>query len=262
MKRSVTTVLPVVALMAAAGWALSAFVDVSLVDQAGVRMELPAQLGHWTAHELRFCHNPECKREFRLDDLPAADAGCPACGSPLHTMTLEEYEQLPKDTEFRKAIYENAAGQAVQVSIVLTGRERESIHRPERCLVGQGFQLLGGGVERFTLPDGRPLDVMIWLTRRESTGVVGEQTGYYAYWFVGQGRETPRHLMRMFWLAWDRIVHSVAHRWAYISVAGWRNPDRDDYRQQLAEFIPELHRALVLEAPASLATRKPTSAPQ
>ncbi len=262
MKRSLATVLPVLALMALAGWALSSFIDVSLADQAGVRMELPAQLGAWTAHELRFCHNPDCKREWRLDDLPSADAPCPACSSPLHTMSLEEYEQLPKDTEFRKAIYESPGGQAVQVSIVLTGRERESIHRPERCLVGQGFHLVGGGIERFVLPDGRPLDVMIWQTRREAAGIAGEQTGYYAYWFVGQGRETPRHLMRMFWLAWDRVVHSVAHRWAYISVAGWRSPDRDDYRQQLAEFIPQLHQALVLELPPPAATRKPTSAPE
>lgn len=262
MKRPLATVLPVLALMGVAAWALSAFVDVSLVDQAGVRLELPARLGAWIAHELRFCHHRECKREFRLDELPTPSAPCPACGSTLHTMTLEEYEQLPKDTEFRKAIYENGAGESVQVSIVLTGRERESIHRPERCLVGQGFQLTGGEVEQFALPIGRPLKVMVWLTRRESTGVAGEQSGYYAYWFVGQGRETPWHLMRMFWLAWDRVVHSVAHRWAYISVAGWRNPERDDYRRQLGEIIPDLHRALVLNPRQLAATRKPTSGPE
>ncbi|MCX7818577.1 MAG: EpsI family protein [Kiritimatiellae bacterium] len=262
MKRQLLTVMPVLALMAAAAWALSAFVDVSLVDQPGVRMELPAELAGWTAHELRFCHNPECKREFRLDELGGRDAPCPVCGSRLHTMTLEEYEQLPKDTEFRKAIYQNSAGEAVQVSIVLTGRERESIHRPERCLVGQGFHIMGGGAERFQLADGRPLDVMVFLTRREAVGGAGEQTGYYAYWFVGQGRETPWHLLRMFWLAWDRVVHGVAHRWAYISVAGWRNPEREDYRRQLAALIPELHRALVLPAPSSTATRNPTSGPE
>ncbi len=267
MKRSAAAV-PVVVLMAVTAWALHAFVDVSLSDQAGVRMALPERLGRWTGRELRFCHNPECKREFHVDELPSRDAPCPACRGPLHTMTLEEYEQLPKDTQFVKAIYQNDLGESLQVSIVLSGRERESIHRPERCLVGQGFHLARGEVVAVPIP-GRPdLQVQVFLTQRKQEAFLdgGEVFGFYAFWFVGQGRETPRHLTRMFWLAWDRVVRGVAHRWAYIAVAGRRDPSSDSYLDRLKEFLPLLHPSLLptdgpsAAASASAATRNPTSA--
>jgi hypothetical protein len=241
-------VIPVLALLAAAGWALHSFVDVKLQDKPGVRMELPVHLGGWTGHELRFCHSKECRKEFRIEELAGDRTKCPACGSPLRNMTLEEYEQLPKDTEFIKSIYQSAAGESVYVSIVLTGRDRESIHRPERCLVGQGHTILSRNVREFPVEGRDPLQVMVFLNEKKVEGAQGAYGyySYYAYWFVGQGRETPDHYMRMFWLAWDRVVHSVAHRWAYIAVAGRREKDSAECESQLRDFLPLLHKALVL----------------
>ena len=166
----------------------------------------------------------------------------------MRNMTLEEYDQLPKDTEFIKSIYQNAAGESVYVSIVLTGRDRESIHRPERCLVGQGHTILSRNVREFPVEGRDPLRVMVFLNEKTVESGQGAYGffSYYAYWFVGQGRETPDHYMRMFWLAWDRVMHSVAHRWAYISVAGRREKDSDEYAKQLRDFLPLLHKALVL----------------
>lgn len=267
VKSRAAALAPVVALLAVTAWALAAFVDVALEERPGVRMDLPEKLGDWTGHQLRFCHNPQCKREYRTTDLPSPDSPCPACGGELHTMSVEEFEQLPRDTEFRKAIYQNPVGEMLQVSIVLSGRERESIHRPERCLIGQGFHLSSGGIVHVPVPGHTDLSVFVWLTERKIETPIEswEHTGFYAYWFVGQGRETPRHLMRMFWLAWDRVVHSVAHRWAYIAVAGRRTAGSDSYLDQLREFLPALHQWLVLppngtDADASAATRNPTSA--
>ena len=42
--------------------------------------------------------------------------------------------------------------------------------------------------------------------------------GLFGYWFIGGLRETPYHLMRLFWMSWDRLVHGRADRWAYVSV--------------------------------------------
>ena len=64
---------------------------------------------------------------------------------------------------------------------------------------------------------------------------------YYAYWFVGKDRETPFHLERMFWMAWDRIIHNVAHRWAYIAVAGDRSLSNDDHVEQVRGFIHDIY---------------------
>lgn len=273
MSRQVRAVLPVLVLLVAACWALSSYVDVTLQDRPGVRLKLPARLGGWTGHELRFCHEASCKKEHRVEDLGGDPTKCPACGAGLHAMTVEEYEQLPKDTEFIKAIYQNGAGESVYVSIVLTGRDRESIHRPERCLTGQGHTILSRDVRAFPMQGRDPLKAMVFTNERRIETAQGAYgyLSYYAYWFVGQNRETPDHYMRMFWLAWDRVVHSVAHRWAYISVSGRRDKDSDEYLRQLGDFLPLLHGAIVLrpgEEPApggadqSAATRNPVSAPR
>jgi hypothetical protein len=154
------------------------------------------------------------------------------------------------------------------VSIVLTGRDRESIHRPERCLTGQGHTILSRDVLEFPMQGRDPLKVMVFTNERKIETAHGAYgyLSYYAYWFVGQGRETPDHYMRMFWLAWDRVVHSVAHRWAYISVSGRRAKDSNEYLRQLGDFLPLLHTALVRPGPGasgqSAATRNPVSAPR
>jgi hypothetical protein len=70
--------------------------------------------------------------------------------------------------------------------------------------------------------------------------------GYYSYWFVGVGRETPSHWSRMFWLAWDRIVHSVAHQWAYVAISGTRSPGSDEHLEVLRNLVSELHGRIVL----------------
>lgn len=240
----------VVVLLVLAVLALQFTVNVKLVDQAGVRMELPAQLGDWHGVELRFCHNAACLKDFTVDRLMARDK-CPACGAELHTMSLAEYEQLPKDTEFIKGRYTNALKEEVMVSVVLSGRERESIHRPERCLVGQGNSIDKSSVVQVPVPGSAPFGVMVLETTRPLDVRSGKTTltGYYAYWFVGQGRETPYHVERMFWLGWDRIVHSVAHRWAYIAIAGRREADSSKFKEQIKSFAGLLYPQLKLAAP-------------
>ena len=244
--------LIVIALLALAAPALMFTVNVSILDQPGIRMVLPAQLGAWHGQELRFCHNTACLKEFILDRL--TDPGkCPACGAELHTMSLAEYEQLPRDTAFLKGRYTNAVNDEVIVSMVLSGRDRESIHRPERCLVGQGNSIDRSYVLEAPIAGRQPLGVMVLETTRPMDLHSGkrELLGYYAYWFAGQGRETPFHWKRMFWLGWDRIVHSVAHRWAYIALAGRRDSGRQ-FQEQLKSFIGELYPRLTLQGQPSV----------
>ena len=237
----------VLVLLVAAVLALTFSVDVNIVDQPGIRMVLPPQLGPWAGTELRFCHNTACSKEFTLSSLTQTNV-CPSCGAELHTMSLAEYEQLPKDTEFLKGKYTNAGGEEVFVSIVLSGRDRESIHRPERCLVGQGNSIEKNYVLEAPVAGRKPLGVMVLETVRPQNGRSGKHalTGYYAYWFAGQGRETPRHWERMFWLGWDRIVHSVAHKWAYIALAGRREPGSLQFQEQIKKFAGLLYPELTL----------------
>ncbi|MBC8205712.1 MAG: exosortase-associated EpsI family protein [Kiritimatiellales bacterium] len=250
--RSFSPHLILIGLMALTALALAFTVDVTLSDQAGVRMELPAQIDEWAGDELRYTHDRDNPKQYRVSELELPDID-PETGEKLYTMSYAEYEALPHDTEFRKSIYTNNVDGRVFVSIVLSGRERDSIHRPQRCLVGQGLAIVD--TERIEIPlAGRePLKADVLKTERRYRNEAGEMEtyyGYYAYWFVGQNRETPSHYERMFWLAWDRVVHSVAHRWAYIAVSGRRDGEEsEEYKQEIIDFVKKLYPHLLLDSP-------------
>jgi len=51
----------------------------------------------------------------------------------------------------------------------------------------------------------------------------------------------------MIWMASDRIFRNVSHRWAYIAVAGLREPDTDDYQEEVVDFVQNLYPQIVLQ---------------
>ena len=132
-----------------------------------------------------------------------------------------ELDILPKDTEFARRYYEDGRGHQVNCSIVLSGAEQRSIHRPEACLVGQGWTIIGQQNIPIPLLSGHPLTArQLTLERRVPTPDGGSATvrAFYDYWFVGQNVATPSEMQRVLLSNWDRVVHNRAHRWAYVSV--------------------------------------------
>jgi len=162
---------------------------------------------------------------------------CPKCGGSLHALSKVELDLLPADTEGVKGRYESADGRKVFASIILSGRERASIHRPERCLTGQGGEISGSEIISVPIAGRDPLKVKILKLSHgsPSAGSKSMYGSYYAYWFVGSGRETPEHWQRMIWMASDRIFLNRAHRWAYIAIAGARIEGNTDYQKEVRE---------------------------
>ena len=159
---------------------------------AGVIMDLPANMGSW-----------------RGVDTPISEA---------------EKTILPSDTEFARKDYKSPQGDDITCSIVLSGEERRSIHRPEICLPSQGYTIQSGQVVDVPLLSGHTLKVMnLSLTQQlsTSTGVKVTVPSYYMYWFVGDKVTTPYHMQRLWLTSWDRVVHHVNHRWAYIIVTSY-----------------------------------------
>src|SRR3954470_20737184 len=77
---------------------------------AGIAMELPHYVGEWIGTDAE--------------------------------VTQREREVLAKDTLFARKTYTNLAGDSIYVSIVMSGDDMtNSIHRPERCLPAQGWNL-------------------------------------------------------------------------------------------------------------------------
>ena len=137
-----------------------------------------------------------------------------------------ERHVLPDDTGFDKRRYEDEDGNWYQVSMVIGGRSKSSIHRPELCLPGQGFQMMAprtaesGGVE--------------WHLVTLARGAV--PACGFAYTFFNQdGYRTSSHLKRIFRDVWDRSIRGRIDRWVMITVF---SSDADEAR--LVEFLGKL----------------------
>ena len=247
--RTLQPYIVVVCLMGLTSLALALTVDVGVSNEAGIRLELPDRIGEWEGTELRFCHNPTNRTTYLVKDLDDPDT-CPDCGGPLHAMSKMEADLLPADTGMLKKQYTGPSGKLISASVVLSGKERGSIHRPEVCQTGQGRNLVGKSVLEVPLEGRDPLQVMVLELEMKTRGPAGQSLvrgSYYAYWFVGKDRETPYHHMRMFWMAADRVLRNVSHRWAYVSVGGVRDLHSDDYREEIKTVVSRLYPHMALE---------------
>jgi len=241
--------LVVIGLMALTSLAVGYSVDVRITDQAGIKVYLPDRVGEWTGDELRYCLEPTCQKEFLVSALKDREV-CPLCGGPLSSMSKSEKDILPPDTILLKKQYTHPGGDRIFASVVLSGAERSSIHRPQMCLVGQGNEILDSKVVEVPLEGRAPLKVMdleILRKIRTRDGRLVTYPSYYAYWFVGKGRETPYHIHRMIWMAVDRILFNVSHRWAYITVSGFREEGSDAYQKTMTAFLRDLYPQMLPE---------------
>jgi len=151
-------------------------------------------------------------------DLPERIAGF---SGKVIAATPGEIATLPSDTQIVRREYVDLAGDRIMASIVLSGGEKRSIHRPEVCLPAQGWSMRGGRVEDIALADGRDLQVMnLSLTRDVEIGPGDRRKlkAQYFYWFVGNGVTTPHHWNRVFLTSFDRITKNINHRWAYVII--------------------------------------------
>jgi len=249
-KRIFKPYIVVLILMVGTSLALAYSVDVSLTNEAGIQLKLPPKLGEWQGAQVRFCHEKgHGDVLIDIEDIENFNA-CPECEGDLNDMSKSEYDLLPKDTGMLKMRYTHATGRNVHASIVMSGKERGSIHRPEQCLTGQGSNLVGSHVIEVPIEGRKPLQVMVLELEFQGRNKQGQPVkggSYYAYWFVGKDRETPYHHMRMFWMAADRVMRNVSHRWAYISVNGQRDLKTNDHEDEIRQIVAELYPSMAVE---------------
>ena len=166
-------------------------------------------------------------------------------------VTQKELDTLAKDTQFARKIYTGPEGDQILVSIVLSGDDMtNSIHRPERCLPAQGWQMRSSSSRIIQIPGGKSLGV----TRLQNVRTVQTRdkrrlavTNLDYYWFIGYKDMTASHLTRTEIDLRDRIMYGYSQRWAYVTIAAnvtkgiWR-PERTEEQTaaMLDEFIQQL----------------------
>ena len=161
-------------------------------------------------------------------------------------ITQKERDTLAKDTQFVRKIYTGPERDQIFVSIVLSGDDMtNSIHRPERCLPAQGWNVQSSSKRTIQVPGGKALQVTK-LQNRQIIETADKRrftlNNLNYYWFIGYRDMTASHLSRTGIDLRDRIVGGYSQRWAYITVVkmvtkGIARPERTE--EQTAEMIEQ-----------------------
>lgn len=141
---------------------------------------------------------------------------------------------LPKDTVYGQRVYKAPDDFYLQMSVVLMGTDRTSIHKPQYCLTGAGFTITQ--TEGMTVPIASPhaydLPVMRILSTHEKV------RGVFVYWFVADDQITADHNQRMWWMARDMMRQGVLQRWAYVTLFCVCAPGQEEATYgRMKEFI-------------------------
>ena len=294
MQTRVEKALPgvVCVLVLAAGLAFFSRPRVLSGDPTGaVPLEMPATLGAWRGENVLFCTSDQCGRSFLEKDLRAgvprdklassvdfflrrkkgenfsvttlppdtpvtADA-CPFCGSPLSTISIAERLHMPKNTPLFRRRYSMPGHPDLTATVVFSGMDRNSIHRPQVCLVSQGNRI----VDEYRLPvkigPERTLGIrVIEVSSPKPDGSFGPVSAIYAYWLFNPERETDLHLVRFARTMFDNAVRSYRPRWGYASVLVPVDPVRPSaWKAELEGFLAAFY-PLVSKCRADMDARR------
>jgi len=147
--------------------------------------------------------------------LYSAPAGRTEVAAPRDTLasiprTLGEWSDsvdVPLDADTREVLgvddylnrtYLNASAQPVNLYIgyYASQRQGDTIHSPQNCLPGAGWQPIEGGATALAV-DGRRLTVNRYVIQK------GLDRQVVFYWYQGRGRVVANEYANKFWLMFD-----------------------------------------------------------
>ena len=184
-----------------------------------------------------------------------------------------EKKWLPEDTTQLKMTYTDyrlpprlANYRALNATLILAGADRRSLHRPQVCMVGQGWTIEKEEVVSIETSGG-VLDVMDLHLSMLMTPEEGEpyrQRAHYVFWWVGLNDSTPHSWERLLISALNNIFKNKNDRWGYPSVMVYVDESegeeatenaRNRAFQFIARYAPEFQKSLGAEDRAD--ARKP-----
>ena len=160
----------------------------------------------------------------------------PGFTSEISTNGEAVIQQLPPDTSIRVRMFQATDGFFVQLTAVLMGTDRSSIHKPQICMTGQGWLLdaTRSTVEPIRLERPQPYDLTVnkLVAGKYFAGADGKPQlvrGLYLYWFADATQLTANANQWMLWLMpRDLLLNGVLERWSYISVFSACAPGQED----------------------------------
>jgi Protein of unknown function (DUF3485) len=155
-------------------------------------------------------------------------------------------DSLPADTSFGRRLYRAPDGFATALTVVLMGSDRTSLHKPQFCLTGAGFNIDPLASTETTVRVRQPctyeLPVVKLVATKQVTseGQVQTLRALYVYWFVADDQlsASVTGFERMWSMATKLLRSGVLQRWAYVSCLAYCAPGQEEATfERLKEFI-------------------------
>lgn len=131
--------------------------------------------------------------------------------------------------------------------VVLSGDDmNNSIHRPERCLAAQGFEILSSSEKQIPINEKLNLPTRRLVSKHLRTG--RKQISYY--WFTGAKKITASHYVRTFTDIFDRLTTGTNQRWGFVNITSpiiegenshpFAKHSTEEIDQLISEFISKI----------------------
>jgi len=209
---------------------------------------LPKGLSHQPLGVVEMAAMPEYVGAWRGEDLE---------------VTKKERDTLGEDTGFARKAYttlSNFRGKkgeiptsftGITLSVVLSGQDMNtSIHRAERCLPTQGWNIADKREVAINVPGrGSFTATRLYNTKlfKDDAGRAGTGRMLSYYWFVGHTETTGSHFERTFIDMKDRLLSGYNQRWAYITVTATAPTARDPAKQgEVDATVDEMLREFIV----------------
>ena len=192
----------------------------------GKKYELPNLIGTWNGGDSREASDKEIK-------ILAKDTQFVKKNFVRNNPSVNPKRPSPDATDFERAAAYSTY-EEVDVSIVTSGSDMgNSIHRPERCLTAQGFDIRQE--KKLVLQvRGKPLPVKRLVTTQhikdEPSGKIFLHRNLTYYWFVGHYELTNDHYARTLMDIKDRVIKGYDQEWAYATVGMMLDPHRAELK--------------------------------
>ena len=207
-----------------------------------IALSLPQKLGHIPGQRIWYCHQMDCQKAFsesKIEDWNEDNKPlCVFCDSVLFPISYGEKILLPGDTRMMKSVYEDGQD-SYTVTVVVSGMSRVSIHRPDLCLPGQGYQIVGKTIHPLTLNNGKRLDILLYKVRKAGTDDIG-----FANFLVSNRLQTGSHFHRILHDVLQRSLFGRVNRWAMFTIVSHDSFDTPEQLERLrvllSDWLPQV----------------------
>jgi len=171
-------------------------------------------------------HFPDRVQGFRSADGPITDL---------------EATNLPPDTVFGRKLYGDDTAFVAQMSAVMMQTDRTSIHRPQICVTGQGWQIQKTEIIDIPVPLPSPYILKATCLTSTKTMPTADKRTYsaiYIYWFVAEHQTVPDHSEALWAISRDLVTTGTLYPWGYVSCFARCQPGQEGaYLQRMKRLI-------------------------